>query len=187
MNSDELMHYGVLGMKWGVRRYQNADGSLTDAGRRRYKTQEERQKKADDREVKRAENKAKRAADKLQRQYEKFQKRRQVALSTENPAKLAKYSKYLTDEEVQARINRTRKERELVDLYSQQEGTKYFNKRKAAGDLAMKGIGGLGNGISKIAESSTIYLGKQMIKNVFGDEVYKEMFPPQKEDKKKDN
>lgn len=30
-----LMHYGVLGMKWGVRRYQNADGSLTELGKRR--------------------------------------------------------------------------------------------------------------------------------------------------------
>ena len=31
-----LMHHGVRGMRWGVRRYQNADGSLTDAGKRRY-------------------------------------------------------------------------------------------------------------------------------------------------------
>lgn len=32
----ELYHHGVKGMKWGVRRYQNADGSLTPAGKKRY-------------------------------------------------------------------------------------------------------------------------------------------------------
>lgn len=34
--NDELTHYGIKGMKWGVRRFQNKDGSLTPAGKRRY-------------------------------------------------------------------------------------------------------------------------------------------------------
>lgn len=33
---DYLEHHGVLGMHWGVRKYQNADGSLTTAGKQRY-------------------------------------------------------------------------------------------------------------------------------------------------------
>lgn len=35
-DTDELKHYGVKGMKWGVRRYQNKDGSLTAQGKSRY-------------------------------------------------------------------------------------------------------------------------------------------------------
>ena len=33
---NEVYHAGIKGMKWGVRRYQNSDGTLTDAGKRRY-------------------------------------------------------------------------------------------------------------------------------------------------------
>lgn len=36
LTSDELWHHGIKGMHWGVRKYQNEDGSLTPAGERHY-------------------------------------------------------------------------------------------------------------------------------------------------------
>ena len=36
MQDDYLQHYGIKGMHWGIRRFQNADGSLTAAGKKRY-------------------------------------------------------------------------------------------------------------------------------------------------------
>lgn len=36
IEQDTLCHHGILGQKWGIRRYQNKDGSLTDAGKKRY-------------------------------------------------------------------------------------------------------------------------------------------------------
>ena len=37
--NDELCHYGIKGQKWGIRRYQNPDGTLTEQGKAKYRQQ----------------------------------------------------------------------------------------------------------------------------------------------------
>lgn len=67
--NDELYHYGVKGQKWGVRRYQNKDGSLTNAGKKRVSNKEIRneQRRVYDKEYK-----------KLRKQYGIAEKEKQA-------------------------------------------------------------------------------------------------------------
>lgn len=54
----DLAHHGIKGMKWGVRRFQNADGSLTPAGKKRYGSEEQFNARLDYKTAKKDFNKA---------------------------------------------------------------------------------------------------------------------------------
>lgn len=49
---DHLEHHGILGQKWGVRRFQNPDGTLTEEGKARYLTQDDKQSRENEQLVK---------------------------------------------------------------------------------------------------------------------------------------
>lgn len=66
---NELYHHGILGMHWGIRRFQQKDGSLTRAGRERYGSKDAREK---------MEAKAAKKEKKLSKKQEKLQKKQEM-------------------------------------------------------------------------------------------------------------
>lgn len=77
-NEEEFAHYGVKGMKWGVRRYMNEDGTLTESGKKRYRNANQSIMKSDyynERQVNSLPGKQRRATkkylkDRVQSEYE---------------------------------------------------------------------------------------------------------------------
>lgn len=115
----ELYHYGTLGMKWGIRRYQNKDGSLTAAGKKRYGTRAnfEKVQKAKKAAAKANSPEAKRRAKANARTEEEVNKILQKAgLKKTSEAPKPRTIKDLSDDELRARINRIKLEREYASL-----------------------------------------------------------------------
>ena len=92
--SNELYHHGVKGQRWGVRRYQNKDGTLTPAGRKR--------------------------ADKLRNQYLKLTGKKQLrgdkSKQSSQTSEKSKSISEMSDAELQQVINRKRLEQQYLQL-----------------------------------------------------------------------
>lgn len=103
MAENYLAHHGILGMKWGRRRYQNPDGSLTDEGKRRYGV----------RVVIRSSKKKKTASDKPVAFDDDV---KQIVMRSGNPSEILKYQDKLTSQELNEALSRVRSVDSLSDL-----------------------------------------------------------------------
>lgn len=71
-NYDELYHHGILGMKWGIRRFQNKDGSLTPEGRKRMQENDDSERKQESVEQKKERIRKSRSAKELYKNADLF-------------------------------------------------------------------------------------------------------------------
>lgn len=139
--SNELYHYGVLGMKWGRRKYQNKDGSLTPAGEKRYAKLEKKVSK----KYAKAGRKAGEAAYQRDKGNQEYENHKKMALAFDKAAK--KYEKegnYFkaeasrrASEAIKTRGENKRAERyEIADHYIkrsnklQEKANKFATKKK---------------------------------------------------------
>lgn len=125
-----LKHWGIKGMRWGVRRYQNEDGTLTDAGKKRYdrdtKDMSDKKKaKAEpdvDKWVGEDMRNTKNLADQS-RQAVNDAKRQVESSIRNNKVERMDLSK-MTDQQMRERINREILERQYNDMFAPRKSTK---------------------------------------------------------------
>lgn len=148
MEKNELTHWGIKGMKWGVRRYQNKDGSLTDAGRRMRAMQGHTKLTYDDNDVKtwanEGDRRRKKVVDELEAGTSKA--KRMVDDSIANAKKKTPRMNLdkMTDQEMRNKINRELLERQYNDMFAPKQSTKgreYVSTALKVGGAALSATG----------------------------------------------
>lgn len=152
---DTLEHHGILGMKWGIRRFQNYDGSLKAAGKKR---------RAEERVQKRAERKAAKAEKKAAKEEEARKKIRAEiddAIANVDFEKLSKYKGQMTDDDLKRIADRAGN---LGRTSTQLENYKK-SLPPSTFDKAMKTLGAMKTGMDAVKEA---YSSFNNLKKEFG-------------------
>lgn len=142
MNETTLQHWGIKGMKWGVRRYQNKDGTLTAAGKKRMyremfddesKDLKERKKyiASSDRWVREDLERSKKLADESTNMARNSKNLSDSIGRAANKKKSMDLSN-MTDKEMRDQINRALLERQYADMFAEptrvSRGTEYVSR-----------------------------------------------------------
>lgn len=104
---DHIEHHGILGMRWGIRRFQNKDGSLTAAGRKRYGSGESTTKSTAVKAKKSSSKEPKTSQAKSVIENQKAIKNREIAKAKR---------RIMSDSELKKTIQRLKDEKELKEL-----------------------------------------------------------------------
>ena len=127
ISEEELRHHGIKGQKWGVRRYQNEDGSLTAKGKQRYGTQENFEKqypqetKKKMKEAKREVDVYKDAAGKAQRGMEEGRQKKNKKQREDVEADVRERAYKMSDQELRDAVNRLNMEERYAQVMRERE------------------------------------------------------------------
>lgn len=140
IHNRELYHHGIKGMKWGVRRYQNKDGTLTDAGKKRYDRDiaENNAKKKENRIiidgpdanrwVKEDISRSKNVVDETNSLVKELKKAEQSVPTSKKKLDLSN----MTDQQLRDRINRANLERQYTDMFAPETVSKGRQRARTA-------------------------------------------------------
>lgn len=153
--SNELYHHGIIGQKWGVRRFQNKDGSLTAEGRIRYGGKESTGEK-----VKNAVASAGRAVGSAAKKTGAAVGKAAKATVNYAGQQIKKsHPSLMTDDELRDYTNRIMREKQYSDLLRQQRANGPGSRaRKFVGDI-------LGEGVKTISRAGFNKLSQEMTKS----------------------